>query len=109
VTYPVYSTSFLQAQGLVGTEILGPVPEDEVWIVRDIDVYATGVLVPPFTYVFAHGANGQAFFYFQWLSGAQTWGSWRGRQAFEAGTTFDVETFNGPVDVTVSGYVLGAP
>jgi hypothetical protein len=105
---PLYSTSLIQVQGLVGTESIS-VPAGQVIVVRDIDVYATGVISAPFTYVFAHGSNGQAFFYYQWQPAVQAWEGWRGRQVFEPGTTFDVESFNGPVDVSVSGYVLSSP
>lgn len=105
---PIYSTSIIQEEGLEGAATF-VVPDTQVLVVRDIDVYATGVLDIPFTYVFAHGNAGQAFFYYQWEPGAQAWEGWRGRCVIENGQTFDVTSFNGPVDVTVSGYLLDLP
>jgi hypothetical protein len=108
MTVPVYSTNFIAELGLVGAISL-TVPSTEVYVIRDIDVYADGAISVPFTYVFAHGANGQAFFYYQWEPGTQAWEQWRGRQVMSPGTTWDVTSSNGAVDVTVSGYILTLP
>lgn len=105
---PIYSTNFVSAVGLVGA-LTVPNPGPNVYVLRDMDVYATGVLSAPFTVVWLHGVNGQAIWYRQWQPGAQEWDGWRGRQVIEPGTSFDVRADNGPVDVTVSGYVLTAP
>lgn len=105
---PVYSHSFITIEGLTGAHSYAPESGYKA-IVRDIDVYATGVLDIPFTYVFAHGSDGQAFFYYQWEPGAQAWEGWRGRQVIESGQSFDITSYNGPVDVSVSGYLLSLP
>lgn len=104
----MYSTNFVAVAGLVGLEPL-TVPAGEVWILRDLDAYATGVISVPFTILWLHGVNGQAIAYHQWLAGVQETFEWRGRQVLSPGTTWDVRSDNGAVDVTVSGYVLTAP
>lgn len=104
----IYSFRIFGNQGLTGT-VSYTVPVGYVLVVRCIDVYATGVLSAPFTYVFAHGSVGEAFFYYQWQPAVQAWEGWRGRQVFDSGRTFNIEAFNGPVDVSASGYLLTAP
>lgn len=104
----VYSTQFIAIQGLSAAHTV-TIDDSHVGIVRDIDVYATGAIAIPFTFVFAQGSDGQAFFYYQWDPGAQAWEGWRGRQVIEPGQTFTVTPSNGAVDVSVSGYLLSSP
>lgn len=59
------------------------------------------------TELFFHGSEGQAIA--RWdtatFGNAET-DTWRGRQVFTAGQTFDIESDGFTWDVTVSGYLL---
>lgn len=102
---PVYSTRFLEVRGLT-TTLPYVVPAGVVAVVRDVDAFRTGILGA--TVIF-HGAVGQAIWGKDYPPGStDAYSSWRGRQVFLPGETFDVQASN-PVDVTVSGYLLSLP
>lgn len=97
-----YSTSFAALQGLSGDHAL-TVPSGEVWVIRDIDVYADDFAPAEFYFI---GASTQTIAYWQ-SSGASTPSTyqWRGRQVFEPGETIILRATNA-ADVTMSGYRL---
>jgi hypothetical protein len=106
---PVYSTRFIQQHGLSGSASFA-VPSGYVAVVRDVDTFI-GTPVGANTLYF-HGALGQAIWFTEGTIGQSQYASWRGRQVFEPGETFDVQADVGVLDaydVTVSGYLLALP
>ena len=101
----VYSTAFLESQGLSGSVSFVVAP-GKVAVLRDLDVF-----VPSGgsgAGVFLIGSAGQTIWAENTIGGAFAWMHWRGRQVVEAGGTVTVTT-TGPADVTLSGYLLDAP
>jgi hypothetical protein len=106
VARTVYSTRLFQAVGFSSSVIIGPVPTNEVWVLRDLDSYGN---MSPFqtARLYLRGPLGQTIAFLDWPSNTESWQGWRGRQVIAGGETFTVTVLGGgPLDATLSGYVL---
>lgn len=102
----VYSTRFIAVKG--GTTFYGyTVPPGNLAIVRDVDTYASSELA--FSQVFFEGNEKQAIWFWESGLGAESYGSWRGRQVFNPGEQFGIRINVSHADATVSGYLLTLP
>lgn len=103
----IYSVRLIQELGLTGSTSY-VVPDGMVAIARDLDVYEGASLLPDVVYL--QGALGQAiWFQVGNVEDGLTYGSWRGRQVFNAGESVTIRAASGTWDVTLSGYLLTAP
>jgi len=102
----VYSKSFVQYEGLDGTETVEPLA-GYIDIIRDVDVYANNTGVSPIHFRLI-GQSGQTIWLFQVDPDTNASGHWTGRQVMDAGVAWSVET-DAPMDVSVSGYQLSLP
>lgn len=101
----IYSTSLIQAQGLVGSRDYTVQP-GFLLVVRDVSAYNGGGVVS--TNLFVKVAGAQTFVYFQTVPGGGGAAfHWDGRVVLGPGQTLEANT-NGAWDVTVSGYLLTA-
>jgi hypothetical protein len=98
----IYSTRFCAAAGLNGS-LAYTVPEGNVAVLRDVDVYAAGVDGGFFRVI---GSAGQTIDYWE-FGGEDTAAThqWRGREVLSPGETLTFSTTS-PMDVTASGYLL---
>lgn len=102
---PVFSTSFLQQQGMYPSATYA-VPAGFRAVVRDIELYWNGPSLD--TSVHFIGDQGQTWFFDLFtVSSGQRWGSFTGRVVLDLG--FSITSDNDPVDVSVSGYLLSLP
>jgi hypothetical protein len=102
----VYSTSFIQAQGVLGS-VSFVVPAQFRAIVRDIDVYS-GASAFSRT-VNAVGGAGQTFWQHQYQPTDQDSQQFRGRVVLNQGETLTITVSGDVCDITVSGYLLTIP
>lgn len=103
---PVYSIHIYAAVGLSGSSpSLGP-PAGFRWILRDLDVTYSGLLVSSVRLI---GPLGQTIWLnaFAGLSQPE-YASWRGRQVVDFPDSVTL-TASQPSDVTLSGYQLTLP
>lgn len=112
----IYSAQLFAGHVPSGVTDLPPIGDGLVCVVRDVDVYWGGGL-PPWAAFHLRGGPEQTFVYLgpdpneQGAGGSmpeQLW-SWRGRQVINPGEVLSIDVGNGPVDVTISGYLLTAP
>lgn len=101
----VYSTSFVQLEGLNGTHGVA-VPPGYRGVIRDLDVYYSGTFGGTVRLV---GENGQTitFHSFPPLDEGDHF-QWTGRQVINEGRVFSIVTTDN-MDVTCSGYLLSLP
>lgn len=84
------------------------VPVGYLAIARDLDAFQ-GVTILPDTIYFI-GSVGQVIWRNTAIISQDQYGSWRGRQVFNAGESFAVHSDRSfPFDITISGYLLTAP
>lgn len=102
----VYSVSFIQQQGLLGTATY-TVPAGFRAVVRDIDAYS-GASLSSRT-LNAIGAAGQTFWQHQWQPTDQDSQSFRGRVVIDQGDTLEISVSGDTCDVTACGYLLTLP
>jgi hypothetical protein len=101
----LYSVRFFAEVGLNGTRAYA-VQAGFRAVVRDIDVYASAGFSPKHARFF--NSAGGTIKLFQVDPDTAISSQWTGRQVFEAGELIAVTT-DGPMDVTVSGYLLTVP
>jgi hypothetical protein len=106
VATAVYSHRFFAQGGVSSVVSIGPVPDDEVWIVRDVDMFAGKQIEGAEIYLALQDVAN--FFAFNFGEEVQTWVQWNGRQVFEPGDYINIAVTVGNVDVMMSGYKLSA-
>lgn len=77
-------------------------------MVRDVDGYGN---MSPFqtARLYIRGVAGQTFAFLDWPTNSESWQGWRGRQVIPEGFSMTVTVLGGgPLDITISGYVLAA-
>jgi hypothetical protein len=83
------------------------VPSGKAAIVTDIDAYAGASGFQPVVR-FQDSDTGQTIWFAAGNLDANFYASWRGRQAFLSGSSFQVATENHAFDIRVTGYLLDA-
>lgn len=82
------------------------VPAGEVHVIRDVDVYGNAGVGGAINF-WLTGESGQTIWYKNWSPSQQSAEQWRGRQVIGPGQSWGFHC-DAPLDVTVSGYVLGS-
>jgi hypothetical protein len=80
------------------------VPPGYLLVLRDVDAYGNNG-GPSAQHLRVKGAVGQTIWLFQVDADTNAHGQWTGRQVFNPGTQFTLDT-DAPFDVTASGYLL---
>jgi len=105
VARAVYSVHVYAANGLNGGHSDG-VPAGFVLVLRDLDVYYNGLAGAS---VALQGNLSQTIWNNNFSASPNgQYASWRGRQVFDALTTWAIVT-DAAMDVTLSGYLLSTP
>lgn len=104
---PVYSASFFSVPEATGRDVL-TVPDGQVWILRDIDMWSNGGLAG--AEIFFFGSSDQIF----WDrvsdgSKGDSWFQWHGRIVFTPGQTWGSQVLAGTWGITAGGYILTLP
>lgn len=103
----VYSICFIDVQGLGGAATY-TVPAGFRAIIDTCDFY-TGAQTPPGTVRMQSNTTNATWFYREVPINEDAYSSWRGRQVFDEGETFQASTATAPSDVRVSGWLLQLP
>lgn len=103
----VYSVCFLDVQGLSGAATY-TVPAGMRAIIDTCDFYV-GAQTPPGTVRMQSNATNASWFYDKAPINEDAYMSWRGRQVFDEGETFQASSATAPCDVRVSGWLLTLP
>jgi len=103
----VYSTCFFDGNIVGGAEAsIFTVPSGLVYIIRDADMCAYPSGATDAYFISTGGGNPWAVF---GMSGTGSVATWRGRQVYEAGSTFNVLSTPNELQLRVSGYILTSP
>lgn len=110
--FPIYSDHFFVIQGLNGTSATLTVPDDEVWVVKQITMYATPLVGT--VHVFFHHTDYGATLFSHLFTGAEEGNvQFFGSLAFRSGESMDfhVSTTDptDAADVYAGGYRLMGP
>jgi len=112
MAWPVYSTALFRAAGFTGDATVS-VPAGQIFIVRDIDVYADVPNLGRVVFYAIELPTNATFAWFNWSSLEQNLKMWRGRQVISpqggAGALLVRNIGGSPCDVSISGYVLTQP
>lgn len=102
----IYSTRLFKQKNLLGTGMF-VVPSGFVCVVREVDIFSLGPLVPAlFTFQGPDGENIWAQYTVASKAGSF---QWVGRAVFDAGDTMYFNWFVSSGDVYASGYLLSSP
>lgn len=106
---PVYSRCLFRQAGVQGFHQIN-VPPQELWIVRDIDVYGNMTVDTDADIFVSELFSDAAIAWFHFDQGERRHDQWTGRQVIPysqgLGGLQIMNEKTGPVDVSISGYVL---
>lgn len=103
---PVYSALLYVHQGLTAGSYRVTVPANQIYVLRDADVFeetnAAGSIMSMF------GTNANQLWFNTTTASLRNF-QWRGRQVIPPLNQFGVFVGSGTWDVAISGYILSAP